>query len=157
MRKAQYIVITVILVLMAQPASAEEISVQSAKNVAEARSINEGTRKFCRLLPAHAPDADVTYQPGVDVRGRAVVPADLNSANNPIVPEVVKIPLSVDLVEEFDLGEQFTDQALGAPLGLLEVYPDGRVLHQGNDLSNQAAVTCDGLPKPAEEEHGQVE
>ena len=32
----------------------------------------------CRVLARHHPDADVAYTPGVDVKGQAVTPADLN-------------------------------------------------------------------------------
>lgn len=32
----------------------------------------------CRLLAEHVPDEDVAYQPGVNVTGKQVAPADLN-------------------------------------------------------------------------------
>ena len=34
----------------------------------------------CQVLAAHSPRHDVAYNPGVDVSGNAVAPADLNSA-----------------------------------------------------------------------------
>lgn len=39
------------------------------------------TEADCRRLVAHQPAADVAYQPGVDVRGDAVAPADLPGSN----------------------------------------------------------------------------
>jgi len=53
----------------------------------------------CRKLVAHTPDADVAYQPGVDVNGNAVVSADLNGGYRNMVPEDITIPISVDLAD----------------------------------------------------------
>lgn len=42
------------------------------------------TRKGCARVIAHAPDRDVAYQAGVDVRGNSVVSADLPGSQIPI-------------------------------------------------------------------------
>ena len=39
------------------------------------------TPSDCRLLTKHVPDANVNYEPNVDVRGNSVVPADINGGN----------------------------------------------------------------------------
>ena len=39
------------------------------------------TPRHCLLLSEHIPDADVAYKPGIDARGRQVVPADIDKRN----------------------------------------------------------------------------
>lgn len=48
-------------------------------------------RAVCRMLVRHYPDPGVVYQPGVDVKGRPVLPADLGLQLplGPLLPEVV--------------------------------------------------------------------
>jgi hypothetical protein len=41
------------------------------------------TRQDCHQLVAHHPDPDVAYQPGRDLHGHAVVPADLPGSQMP--------------------------------------------------------------------------
>lgn len=53
--------------------------------------------KFCQALIKHVPDADVAYRPGVDVRGKPVVPADLDSNETIELPDEITIPLTVGL------------------------------------------------------------
>lgn len=63
--------------------------------------------RFCQALIKHVPDADVTYQAGLDVHGRAVVPADLpgqEGGNMPLtLPQEITIPLTVDLMSFLNL------------------------------------------------------
>ncbi len=99
------------------------------------------SHQMCRLLEKHVPRDDVTYQPGADVNGKPVVPADLNGGSAFQLPDTIKIPLSVDLAQEFNLTE-FDDNELVVPLGILEVTKDGRVLQDGRDLTDQAYVIC---------------
>lgn len=40
------------------------------------------TKEDCRRVVAHQPSADVAYQPGVDVYGNEVAPADLEGSND---------------------------------------------------------------------------
>lgn len=99
----------------------------------------------CRTLAEYIPQAGVEYQPGVDVDGNAVVPADLNAA--PIeMPDVMAIPLS------FDLAQRLPDPPQGmqaeASVGFLEVYKDGRIVFQGRDLTPQVYAICRGEPLP---------
>lgn len=101
----------------------------------------------CRTLAEYIPQAGVNYEPGVDVNGNPVVPADLNAA--PIeMPDVMAIPLS------FDLAQRLPDPPQGmradASVGFLEVYKDGRVVFQGRDLTPQVYAICRGEPLPAE-------
>ena len=118
--------LTLLLCLLSLPAFAIEVTY---------------SHQMCRLLAEHTPRDDVAYQPGIDVNGKAVVPADLNGGSAFQLPETIKIPLSVDLAQEFGLTE-FTNDELVAPLGILEVTKDGRVLQDGRDLTSQAHVIC---------------
>jgi hypothetical protein len=56
----------------------------------------------CARMVEHVPDADVTYQPGVDVHGNAVAPADLNPVQV-VPPNVFWIPLDIDLADRFGI------------------------------------------------------
>ena len=53
----------------------------------------------CRYLTAHRPSPDVEYAPGVDVRGKAVAPADLPGAAGPAPPlERFDLPVTIDFL-----------------------------------------------------------
>jgi len=56
------------------------------------------TKSDCILLVEHVPSADVAYQPGVDVRGRKVAPADVEASPNltDIVPEVLEFSIALN-------------------------------------------------------------
>lgn len=84
------------LLLVAATASAEEVTVTV-------------TRQDCARLVRHMPSADVAYQPGVDVKGRKVAPADLpgSGADLKILPEVLEFTIAVNPV---GWGERVTAQ-----------------------------------------------
>lgn len=53
----------------------------------------------CQLLQRHTPSADTAYQPGKDVQGRPVAPADLQTGAMPIqLPEVVTFDVAINPV-----------------------------------------------------------
>lgn len=99
----------------------------------------ENPEPVCRILEKHTPANDVAYQPGVDAYGRAVVPADLN-AQVITVPDVIKIPLNIDLAER--MGSLVEGLDLEVPLGMLEISQDGRVNYNGEDWSAPMAMLC---------------
>ena len=94
----------------------------------------------CRLLSAHVSRPDVAYQAGVDVRGKPVVPANLNAA--PILaPKVVLAPLSLQLHDRLmAMNVQAVDAT--APIGFLEIHDNGRVVYDGHDLTPQVYALC---------------
>ena len=53
----------------------------------------------CQRLVQHASTNDATYTPGVDVKGRAVAPADLDGGSNIALPEAIDIQIGVDLAD----------------------------------------------------------
>lgn len=86
----------------------------------------------CRRLVAHVPAPGVAYQPGVDVRGKAVVPADLNGSSSLDLPDVIEIPLTVDVARRLGAAEQ--GDVLKSRRGLEGKTALGTLTVKGNDL-----------------------
>jgi hypothetical protein len=61
------------------------------------------SRKDCQRLVNHEPAPDVTYQPGVDVHGRPVVPADLGGGQPIQLPDVIYIPIEVLIQDKYGI------------------------------------------------------
>ncbi|MSO73034.1 MAG: hypothetical protein EXQ84_05425 [Rhodospirillaceae bacterium] len=53
----------------------------------------------CKKLEQHVPADDVTYKPGVDVRGKPVVPADLGGGSTIKIPDEIHIQIGIDLAD----------------------------------------------------------
>ena len=56
------------------------------------------TKSDCIRIVEHHPSADVAYQPGVDVRGKKVVPADVEASPDlrNIVPQVIEFSVALN-------------------------------------------------------------
>jgi hypothetical protein len=61
------------------------------------------SRQDCQRLVNHEPAPDVTYQPGVDVHGRPVVPADLGGGQQIQLPDVIYIPIEVLIQDKYGI------------------------------------------------------
>jgi hypothetical protein len=61
------------------------------------------SRRDCERLVRHEPAPDVTYQPGVDVHGRPVVPADLGGGSQIELPDVIYIPIEVLIQDKYGI------------------------------------------------------
>ena len=61
------------------------------------------TQDTCLQLVEHRPDPDVAYQPGMDVRGNDVVPADLNAGQKVFIPDQFIVDLDVFLGDALDI------------------------------------------------------
>lgn len=96
---------------------------------------------LCKLRSQHVAAPNTAYQPGVDAQGRAVAPADV-SASPSAVPDVVRIPMTVDLAQR--LGSVPAGAEMKAATGMIEIYKDGRVSFNGQDMTEVAVVLCDG-------------
>lgn len=94
---------------------------------------------LCKLRGQHVVTSGVAYQPGVDVYGNAVVPADVGSAPS-MVPDVVRIPLNFDLAQR--LGVVPTGAKLDADMGYVDIHRDGRVTFNGQDMTKATAIAC---------------
>lgn len=105
---------------------------------------------LCQGLVQHTPGADVAYQPGVDVHGRSVAPADLGGGAPSLLPAKINIPLTVSLAKVLNLDPtQYPTNQLGpgteAQLGTLTVEGNHVTLN-GQPLTNaqqdNLAVVC---------------
>jgi hypothetical protein len=61
------------------------------------------SRRDCERLVRHEPAPDVTYQPGIDVHGRPVVPADLGGGSQIELPDVIYIPIEVLIQDKYGI------------------------------------------------------
>lgn len=61
------------------------------------------TEAECRALVAHVPAPDMAYQPGTDVMGRPVAPADLPGGSAITLPDSFEIPITVDLADRYGI------------------------------------------------------
>ena len=59
------------------------------------------SRTDCERLVRHEPAPDVASQPGVDVHGRPVVPADLGGGQQIQLPDVIYIPIEVLMQDKY--------------------------------------------------------
>lgn len=73
------------------------LSMAAAAGDEPADTLVIGARDCRRLVIAHLPAADVAYRPGVDVRGRPVVPADLGGGVHIRPPDPVVIDIVIPL------------------------------------------------------------
>ncbi len=95
------------------------------------------TRADCARLVAHVPGPDVAYQPGVDVYGREVAPADLGGAPRIELPETILIDIEIDLQARFGIPVDPTLYDPDAEVGEV-LYKDGRFTFNGQPLQDEA-------------------
>ncbi|HEY4134178.1 MAG TPA: hypothetical protein VGO34_03090 [Alphaproteobacteria bacterium] len=92
-------------------------------------------RSDCTRLTAHHPVPDATYQPGVDVHGRAVAPADLAGSPQIAMPDEITIAITVELEKRFGIpaGHFYKPEA---GIGTVVVKPDGSATFNGQPLTD---------------------
>lgn len=95
---------------------------------------------LCRTLPDYQKPAGADYVPGADAQGRPVVPADLNALDASI-PDVVNVPISVDVIRRFSLVVP-EGLEMKPDVGVVGVHRDGRVTYNGQDITRQAYSVC---------------
>lgn len=106
-----------------------------------AQALPLSQNQLCEKLVRHVPDADVAFQPGVDLKGRPVVPADLNAGSSIEIPETIEIPLTVDLARRLRVPAPQGIE-MEVLIGFLQITKEGRVLQNGRDLTDQAVYLC---------------
>jgi hypothetical protein len=79
------------------------------------------SRKDCQRLVNHEPAPDVAYQPGVDVHGRPVVPADLGGGQQIQLPDVIYIPIEVLIQDKYGIPANSVLYDATALVGVVEV------------------------------------
>ena len=113
---------------------------------AYAQPIESNLPPECRLLTDHKAAPDVAYQPGMYVHGKSVVPADINSPMaSSLANQTIVVPLTVDLARRMQ-NQTVQGLQLDGNLGYLEIHPNGRVSHNGQDWTSQVYVLCGKQP-----------
>ncbi len=121
------------------------------KTETQRAAILEITPDECRYLSRHVADPGVAYQPGVDVRGRKVAPADLSGSDySPSIrpPKTIVIPIEIDLFDRFGIPANPALFKGDAEVGEV-IYDDGKLYFNGQRLadgaSDEIALYCRDL------------
>lgn len=93
----------------------------SALGAASATAEIAVSRQDCERLVRHEPAPDVAYQPGVDVHGNAVAPADLGGGVQLELPDVIYIPIEVFLQDKYGIPANSVLYNARAQVGVVEV------------------------------------
>ena len=99
-----------------------------------AQSNNAG---LCQYLARHVPSADTEYQPGVNVDGGSVAPADLDGGNKIKIPDKIKIFITPDLFQYLNIpgnSSYYPDAAVG----VVEADQRGGLSFNGQPISPEA-------------------
>jgi hypothetical protein len=106
-----------------------------------AQAQTDGERSFlCHRAVAYQPAVGVAFQPGVDVNGKPVAPADANP-DVIILPPTVQVPITIDLAQwlQLDLPQGTRMESV---MGFAEVDKDGKVMWNGQDISQNVTAAC---------------
>ena len=116
--------ILLLLGAAASPAAAQEVLQVSI------------TKADCARLVKHVPAPDAAYQPGVDVYGNPVAPAELNGGTRIELPETITLDIEVDIFERFGIPIDPTQYDPDAEVGEV-VYRNGRFYYNGQPLQDE--------------------
>jgi hypothetical protein len=93
------------------------------------------SRKDCQRLVNHEPAPDVAYQPGVDVHGRPVAPADLGGGQQIQLPDVIYIPIEVLVQDKYGIPANSVLYDATALIGVVAVRGN-RVYFEDQELTD---------------------
>jgi hypothetical protein len=117
--------------------------VLAALGSASARAEIAISERDCRqLVVKHEPAPDVTYQPGVDVHGNAVAPADLNGGSQLKLPDVIYIPLEVLIQDKYGIPANSVLYEAKAQVGVVAVRGD-KVYYEDQLLNDPETVALE--------------
>ncbi|MBM3558633.1 MAG: hypothetical protein FJX53_01800 [Alphaproteobacteria bacterium] len=96
----------------------------------------------CARLAQHKSTTDVTYRPGVEVRGQPVAPADLGGGSRIALPESFTIPITVDMAEKLGIPPLASGALHGGEIavGTVVVTADGRATFNGQPLQSEVSA-----------------
>lgn len=101
------------------------------------------SERDCRqLVVKHEPAPDVAYQPGVDVHGNAVAPADLNGGSQLKLPDVIYIPLEVLIQDKYGIPANSVLYEAKAQVGIVAVRGD-KVYYEDQLLNDPETVALE--------------
>ena len=122
----------------------ENIIIEGQDNAA---SLPKDIQNLCYLWAEYQDTGTADYTPGVDVDGDAVAPADVSGSLPPdtFSPDKYTIPVNIDVAQYFDrdfnIGTEMFTTA-----GVVDIYTDGRVLYNGQSISDDLASVCQQTP-----------
>jgi len=93
------------------------------------------SRRDCEYLTRYQPAPDVTYQPGVDVHGRPVAPADIGGGSQLKLPETIYIPIEVDIGQRYHIPANSPLWKATAEIGTVAITGD-QVTFNGQPLTS---------------------
>jgi len=113
------------------------------------------TRADCARLVHHVPDPGVAYQPGVDVRGRPVAPADLGGTPKIKLPDTLEIPVTLDMLARYGLPANSSLYRLDdTVIGTARVrVKDGRAWFNGAPLGDEETFALARACREARKRH----
>lgn len=102
--------------------------------------------KICEQLTAYD-EAGANFVPGVDMKGNPVAPADIeDSGGGQGIYDPVVIPITIDLSSRY--AGKTSGLNLEPEVSWLEIYGDGRILFNGEDIGPDIRTRCP-LDNPA--------
>ncbi len=108
-----------------------------------------GVSSLAKADPTVMCSVRANYQGGVDVHGKPVAPADVQSPAAVPMPRSVRIPLTVDLAQR--MNEVLpAGMKLEPEIGTVEILNDGRVIINGKDMTGPASALCATVAKQKE-------
>jgi len=110
------------------------------------------SRADCRALVTHVPDPGVAYQPGVDVRGKRVKPADVGGGSSWQVPESITIDIMIDIAEKFGIGAGGKFKGEASIAAVTVNTKTGEVLLDGKPVGDAAVEAA--IAKACREAYG---
>lgn len=95
------------------------------------------SRADCLRLVAHQPAPDVAYQPGIDVRGREVAPAETGEDGGLQLSDDLLIPLEIRLIDRLGVDQPAAEARV--VIGTIELRA-GRAYFNGQPLEDATAA-----------------
>ncbi len=101
-----------------------------------------GMEEICREIakPSKPPTWGAEYVEGVDVKGKRVAPADLNSSH--ILPNPIVIPVEIDLIKRFGLALP-ADINMTPEVFRINIFDNGQVTYNDQDIAPKIKKACD--------------
>jgi len=122
-----------IVALLTFSASAQQEPGQTAKSVTHMSvSLDD-----CRSLVKYQAPPDVNYKPGVDVRGKAVTPADLPTLGAIQAPDEIVIDFGLDLAGRYGFGAATLFDATAGIATIEYDLESGALTFNGKPLLNE--------------------
>lgn len=117
---------------------AAAVLVTGAPTEARAGVLARITGADCRYLASHVAEPGVAYEPGVDVHGNAVVPADIDDGGGLELRRAFTIDIELNIAERLGIPSDSVRFRDDAKIGVIEVR--GRELYfNGHRLAPDAA------------------